>query len=258
MSVRGKVFQHLRAAFEEAIEQELIAVNPARAIRIKATAASEDKRERATDKALSEDEMLRFLAAASGDAMHPLLYLMFSLGVRRGEALGLRWRDVDFTTGAIRITQQAKTVKNSVVISPLKTKGSRRTLDASPDLLDVLRERRQTQHEQRDVLGDAWTDMGLVFTTSLGTPIHPRNVNRSIDRLCKLAGVRHFSSHAARHTMISNRLREGEKLEVVSVIAGHARPSITSDLYRTVFEDEKRAAVYSIAELQARKAKFTA
>ena len=257
VSSRSKVFQHLRSAFEEAIEQELIALNPARSIRVKATVADEAARERATDKALSEGEMLHFLDVATGDPLYPLLYLMFSLGVRRGEALGLRWRDVDFTSGEVRIEQQVKVVGHQATVGPLKTAKSRRTLYAAPDLLDVLAARRAGQAEDRRTLGAGWTELGLVFTTSLGTIVHPRNVNRTIDRLCRKAGVRHFGSHAARHTVITARLRDGEKIEVVAASAGHTQTTTTT-LYRTVFEDERRASTFSIAERRSKRSRADA
>lgn len=253
LDIRSKVFQHLRAAFKEAKRQDLIAVNYAEDIEVRATATNTANRTKAADKALTEEEMLRFLDVAQADALYPAFYTMFSLGLRRGEALGLRWRDVDFTTGLIRIEQQVKTQGNRAVVGPLKTQESRRAIQASPDLLAVLQERQDRQAEHRAILGEAWTETGLVFTTELGTLYHPRNVNRTIERLCKRAGIRHFSSHAARHTVISQLLKGGANLEVVSSIAGHARPSITADLYRTVYEDEKRATVYSIEEQRAKR-----
>jgi integrase len=259
---RGKVFQYLRAAFEEAIEQELIALNPARGIRVKATQAEEQARGTASDKALTEDEMFSFLDAAKGDPLYAVLYTLFTLGVRRGEALGLSWKGLNLNTGVIEVAQQVKVArvegKMCPVLGVLKTKNSRRTLYGSADLLEVLRAHKAVQDEHRRTLGKSWTETGLVFTTSLGTMIHPDNVNRTIARICERSGIRHFSSHTGRHTAISHALRDGEKLEVVSAIAGHARPSITADLYRTVFEDEKRSAVYSIAERRSRRPRAVA
>jgi len=245
-STRSKVFQHLRSAFNEAIEHEILMVNPAQGIRVKKTMA--EAVESGAEKALTLDEMYRFLDAAEGDPFYPLFYLMFSLGLRRGEALGLRWRDVDFMKGTVRVVQQVKLEGGKAVTGPLKTRSSRRMLWASQDLLEVLKERREIQRRHRAFLGPDWEGSDLVFTTEVGTLIHPRNVNRSIKRIAKKAGVRHFASHGARHTNLTHRLRGGEKLEVVSKIAGHSRPSITHDRYRTVFEDELRSAVFSLAE----------
>lgn len=248
---RAKVFEHLRAAFEEAIEQEYLTVNPARGMRAKATEAEKSKRN-GKRKALTDEEMDKFLTAAEGDPLFPVLYTLFSLGVRRGEALGLRWSDINFKTGAVRIEQQVKQLQNKPVIGSLKTERSCRTLTASEDLLEVLAARRASQAVERKACGAQWQEHGLVFTTTLGTPVSPRNVNRTITRLCEKAGVRHFGSHTGRYTNITNRLRGGEKLEVVSKIAGHARASITVDLYRDVLDEETRGSVYSIKEQRGR------
>jgi hypothetical protein len=96
-----------------------------------------------------------------------------------------------------------------------------------------------------------WTYVGFsVLTARFKTPRAKTlsSVLKQVD-FAKLTApsLRRFSSHAARHTMISGLLRDGEKLEVVSAIAGHARPSITADFYRRVFDEEKRAVRYSIA-----------
>jgi integrase len=256
VSTRAKAIQYVAAALEEALEQELIAINPARKIRVKATQAEAQRRLTATQKALTDDSMFAFLDAAQGDPLYPVFHVLFSLGLRRGEALGLRWQDVDFTTGEIRVIQQIRLERDSSgksvpATAPLKTKNSRRTMYASPDLLEVLQARRAVQDEHRDTLGDAWTETGLVFTTSLGTILNPNNVNRTIARICDTAGLQRFSSHTGRHTAISHALRDGQKLEVISALAGHARPSITADLYRTVFESEKRLAMNDLAARRA-------
>lgn len=358
---RGKLLQHLRNAFEEAIEAEIVTVNAARNIRVRATAAEQQARLTASEKALTDDELALFLEAAQEDALYPLFYLMFSLGLRVGEALGLRWSDIDVKDNSIKIIQQIKLEvvdqKVTRVAGALKTVQSRRTLYASDDLCEVLERHRLEQNRERNELEGAWPQSNLVFTTNIGTPINRNNVNRSIRRICdsvtaratglmidgqpmpvkldqthgfvmttpeaasvigvtsttirkfRLANggrnvtegihwlggtkrnsghpailwthngmcaltnrfqtprakalakilkqvdfakltapvLRRFSSHAARHTMISGLLRDGEKLEVVSAIAGHARPSITADFYRRVFDEEKRAVRYSIA-----------
>jgi integrase len=245
---RSRLLQHITAAFEEAIDRELIAVNPSRGMKIQATQAEESKTLRTAQIALTPEARDLFLDAAKNDPFYPLFYTMFSLGLRRGEALGLRWTDVDFITGTVQISQQIRVEDSKPVIAIVKTKKSKRTLTASQDLLEVLRLRRALQEQHQRTLGNSWTVSNLVFTTTLGTMIHPRNLNRTIDRICKNSELTHFSSHAARKTFITDLLREGEKLEVVSALAGHSRPSITSDIYRTVMEDETRSVVYSIAE----------
>lgn len=244
-SSRSKVLSQLRAALDAALEEELLVVNPAQGVRAVKTAAERSLQKR---KALTLDELQAFLDAAEEDPLYPLFYTLFSLGLRRGEVLGLRWQDVDLDTGEVRVEQQVKLEANRAVVGSLKTVNSRRRLFAGADLMEVIGRVQRQQQEARLLAGPAWNENGLVFTTAIGTPIHPRNVNRSIYTICKTAGLRRFSSHTARHTHITQRLRGGEKLEIVSAVAGHATPSITIDIYRSVLEDEKRLAVFSLRD----------
>ncbi|WP_027464090.1 tyrosine-type recombinase/integrase [Deinococcus ficus] len=247
-ATRSKVFQHLRSAFREAVDQELIVVNPAEGLRVRATATERlEKR----PKALTDQELERFLTVAEGDRLYPLIYALFALGLRRGEALGLRWTDVDFRVQSIRVEQQVKLLGNTPIIGALKTANSRRTVYFGADLLDVLQGWRARQLGERKQAGSAWEDSGLVFTTALGSLLDPHNVNRTLRRLSKEAGVRSFGSHTGRYTNITNRLRAGQPLEVVSAIAGHANPSITLDAYRDVLEDEKRTHTFDLRQHRA-------
>lgn len=244
-STRSTVLSHLRAALTAALDEELLTLNPAQGVRAATTATERSQKKR---KALTTDELQAFLQAAHDDALYPLFYTLFSLGLRRGEVLGLRWQDLDLTTGEVRVEQQVKVEANRAVIGSLKTVNSRRRLYASTDLLDILRTVQHQRQTARVLAGPAWTETGLIFTTAIGTPIHPRNVNRAIYTICAAASLPRFSSHTARHTHITQRLRNGEKLEIVSAVAGHATPSITIDIYRSVMEDEKRLAVFSLRD----------
>ena len=130
----------------------------------------------------------------------------------------------------------------------LKTASSARRLYATSDLLQVLQGRQRHQQSERNLCGSAWVETDLIFTTAIGTPIHPRNVNRALYEICEQHQLPKFSSHSARHTLITTLLQAGEKLEVVSAIAGHANTSITLDIYREVLEDEKRTAAFSLRD----------
>lgn len=356
VQTRGHTFQHIRAAFEDAVSRELIVSNPARGIRVKPTVADTNKRADPVKKALTDAEMDYFLLAAVGDPLYPLFYTMFSLGLRVGEALGLRWRDINFGEKTVNIVQQVKLIGNRREQGELKTNSSKATLYASEDLLEVLKLQEQAQKAQREVLGDGWIEAELVFTTTLGTMLNRHNVNRTIAGIVEKANteklgievegvhvalvrhekvnftlsseslaaglgvtgntvraargkqlklkegthwipgkkknsgnpailwtrdgamlvaqtlttprtgvftaaleafelpsklavkVRPFTSHACRHTSITAMLRDHVPAEIVAAHARHSKPSVTLDIYRTVFEDEKRSATVSIAE----------
>lgn len=249
VATRSKVFQHLRSAFRAAIEREYVAINPVEGLRIRATAAEKASKK---PKALTDAELERFLSAASADPLYPLIYTLFSLGLRRGEALGLRWQDIDFDSQTVSVRQQVKLLGNRPVIGPLKTATSRRTVYPGEDLLDLLKLRRETQRQDRARAGEGWQESGLVFTTTLGTMLDPHNVNRTLARLCAVAGVRRFGSHTGRYTDITNRLRAGQPLEVVAAHAGHDNPALTLRVYRDVPEDERRQYTFNLRQHRER------
>jgi integrase len=239
LGTRRKIFQHLRSAFREAMAQEVIVFNPVDAIRVRTTAFDNARKQDPVKKALTMEEMDAFLIAAEPNVYFPIFYTMFSLGVRVGEALGLRWEDIDFQKRSISLAQQSKIVRNKVKTGGLKTSFSQRSIPMSDDLAAVLETRRWAQDAQRDLLGAGWTQNGLVFTTGIGTALDRHAINKQIRLICKESGIRHFSSHACRHTNITALLRDGEKPDVVAKMAGHSGSAITTSIYRTVFEEEK-------------------
>ncbi|WP_045233995.1 tyrosine-type recombinase/integrase [Deinococcus pimensis] len=250
-SSRKKVIEHLAAAFKEAVHEDLILKNPADDIRVTPTPAERSRVKRR--KALTDDELNRFLDEASGDPLFPLFYLMFSLGLRCGEALGLRWQDVDFEDRLVRIEQANKLLKNKPVIGDVKTAQSRRVLPASADLLEVLAQHRAAQMRLRASLGQAWPMSGLVFTTARGALLDRHNVQRTMHRIAARAGLEKFGTHSGRYTSITNRLRAGQLPEVVAKIAGHARVSTTLNIYRQVMPDEVRTAEFDLQAHLRRK-----
>jgi integrase len=129
---------------------------------------------------------------------------MLLIGCRPGGALGLTWDNVDLDAGTVRIVQALKVEGGSrIVLGSLKTAGSRRTVALPSLLAESLRQHRRRQLEERMKAGPAWYDSGLVFTTQIGTPIHPRNCRRSFDRLIERAGLGKWSPNELRHSAVS-------------------------------------------------------
>lgn len=186
-----------------------------------------------------------FLDTAQGDGYSPLWLVLLTTGLRRGEALGLRWRDIDFDRGTLSVRQSVVLHNGAPHIQLPKSKASLRTVRLPKGTLDALRQHRDRQTFKRKAAAE-WADHDLVFATRQGKPINPRHVLRSFYALVKRADVPKISIHDLRHTSATLMLKSGVPVKVVSERLGHAQASITLDTYAHVLPDMQEAAVEAI------------
>jgi integrase len=239
----------LSTILDSAVRVELIPRNPAVAVRV--NAAPVEPRLKAWTRGL----VTAFVAAADGDRLYPAFLLALTTGLRRGELLGLRWQDVNLDKGMLRVEQTATIVEDRIIFSQPKTASSRRTVYIGPGTVQVLRAHRDRQAVERADAMDAWADPDtgpLVFPTMLGGPVHGRNFAHTLAKLAAKAGVPNIGPHGLRHTYTSLARASGTALEVVSKQLGHARVSITADIYRSVYAEERQAAALDVTDLLAR------
>ncbi len=233
----------LSAALNHAVAMELIPRNPCEPLRLRLPPIEHRV------KAWDAQTVARFLEAAKPYRLYPLFYLGFATGLRREELLGLRWVDVDLQARTLRVEQVLTQNRGGVHIGPPKTRASRRVVSFGPDVVAVLEEWRARQAEERHILGELWHDSGLVFTTSTGHPLHPCNANRDMATIIKKHGLPHLSPHGMRHTHATLLAQKTKQIELVSRRLGHARPSITLDIYRHVAEWELEEVALPLSEL---------
>jgi integrase len=212
--------------------------------------------ERGTRAVWSPEELAAFLDVAARDAMAPLWFLLGLEGMRRGEALGLRWADVNWERGAVHISQTVipdKANRGAAVIrSRTKTSAGARSVRLTPETLAVLIEHRDRQRFQRQAAGETWQDNDLIVCTGTGTPVNPNNVTRTYNRLVMLAGVPRIRVHDLRHTAATMLLRGGTSAKIVSERLGHATVSITLDLYSHVLPDMQEEAAATMSAMLAK------
>lgn len=179
---------------------------------------------------------------------------MLTLGLRRGEALGLPWNAVDLKSCTLRVKQALSPSGNGsrFVLKAVKTPSSRRTLYLSNDVRTLFEVHQQRQNTAREFMGSDWQENGLAFTTSLGTAISPRNALRSFKRIISKLPVAQIRMHDLRHTYASLALQRGVPIELVSERLGHARVDITLNIYRHLYDAERQAAALSLSDLLGR------
>jgi integrase len=202
---------------------------------------------RSDRRSMAESEARRLLAASTADRLGALVALLLETGLRKGEALGLRWQDVDLDGRSLRVARTLSRVDGQLVSDEPKTERSQRTVPISEQLASRLRSHRRRQLEERLTAGAAWEDFDQVFATTLGHPLDPSNVRRAIARLCAAAGVGAWRIHELRHTAASLMLANGAPLYVVSEVLGHSGIAITKDVYGHLVADERERAIAAVS-----------
>jgi integrase len=218
----------LREALQHAVRWQLLARNPADAV-------DPPRAERREIGTLNAEEVRRLLLAAEETPHGALVHLAAMTGMRRGELLGLRWRDVDLDGATLHVRQTLKRLPgNRLGYGPPKTHRSSRPVALSPETVRSLRAHRSRQAEDRLKLGPAYQDDDLVFATAVGTPIDPSNLHRAWKQIVGRAGLAGVRFHDLRHAHATIMLTEGVHPKIVSERLGHATIGITLDTYSHV------------------------
>lgn len=188
----------------------------------------------------TREEAQGVLRAAKGTPLDLFVTLQLSYGLRRGEALGLRWEDIDYERGTLSIERTMKQVRAysadgatsvSLQVDHPKTTSGHRKLLLVPLVSEALM--RHTEEHDRAVVmaGHAWNESGYVFTTRVGTPVSPSNLRRLYVKFLEQHGIRFIRIHDMRHTAAGLSLEQGVRIEAVSQALGHKDILMTKSIY---------------------------
>ncbi|MEV7136736.1 tyrosine-type recombinase/integrase [Streptomyces tauricus] len=230
----------LRSALQQAIREELIARNVARIVE---TPTVESKEVRPLDAA----EVRLLLKTAQPHRLYALWLLLVSTGLRRGEALGLTWADINLTAGTLRVRRNVQRIRRELIFGTPKTMRSVRTISLPKHCVRALTTHRAQQEREQKVAGAKWQPApghptGLVFTTVTGRVTDPRSLNRMLTILCRNAKVRRVRVHDLRHTCASLLLAQGVDARTIMETLGHSTITMTLDTYAHVMGSTLRAA----------------
>lgn len=183
-------------------------------------------------------EFAAFMKEIDGDRLEAAYLLAVLLGPRKGEILGLQWRDIiertagDATVMEIRIARQVQRVaKQPLLVRDVKSKRSRRAMTAPDEVAAALRRHRVRQLEERIKAGAKWRDTGHVFTTGIGTPLDPRKLLQCYYGILDRAKLDRRSFHALRHETATAMLVAGVPLKSISALLGHSSERFTQERY---------------------------
>lgn len=238
---------HLCSALDVAVSPlGIVPANVARAARLPARAREhqEPKREKI---ALTQEQSHAFLESARGSMWGPLYQLLLTTGIRRGEALGLRWSDVDLVAGRLSVVQTlAPRGGPGFTIKDPKNPSSARVVKIPSSTLDALKAWRLVQNERRLQSGEQWqANYNLIWCDDDGSPIDPDRPWHDFRKVRAAAvGVPDkLTIHELRHSFITLSLDAGVPMQVVSRMAGHSKISTTYDIYVHIHQHIIDAAI---------------
>lgn len=172
----------IRNVLGDAVREELLHRKPALAVRAPSVRQIERR-------ALTVEEAKYLIEVVRGDRLEALWVCALTVGLRRGELLGLGWSDLNLAAGTLTVRQTLLRVDGQLCFSEPKTDRSRRTVPLPDRTVELLRAHRRRQAAERLQARERWQDFGLIFASTIGTPMEPRDVGRAWHVVRTAAGL---------------------------------------------------------------------
>ncbi|HTK42821.1 MAG TPA: tyrosine-type recombinase/integrase [Gemmatimonadales bacterium] len=245
-------FNIIRAALFAAVEDHILALNPASGIVVRGGSAISK-----TSLALSAEEMQKFLEHDPDDRLRALWWVSAYTGARPGEVLALRWQDWDKQAGMLRFARSLERGTRTFV--PCKA-GSERTVAVNPELKTALLAHQLRQNGERAKINEKcapgesrWVDESLMFTNEIGAPLEHHNVSRAFKARLKAAKVRAVRWYDLRHSFGSALVKAGTDIKTVATLMGHKKVTMTLEHYVKSDAEQQTAAVAKLPWANAKK-----
>ena len=227
----------LAVALSEAENRNLISINPVRRV----------KNPQGVGKVLTPlkfEEVKRLLKTYQGTFLSARLHISLICGLRQGEALGLKWQDIDFESGTLTVSNQIQRINGVATFTRLKTFRSYRTLVLTEETLESLRIHKNLIAKWQTSCADKWICLDLVFPSNDGSARSPHIDYNEWQKALKLCGIAPHRLHDARHTAATLMYSQGIGIETISRILGHSSSAITSRIYvHAALEPIQNAAI---------------
>lgn len=205
-----------------------------------AALVSPPKVERHTVRPLTIEQAKQFVATARGDRFEAFFVLAVSTGLRRGEMLGLQWRDVDLASGTVTVRRQLQRIDGALTLVEPKTEQSRRTVNLPAVARAALTEHRIRQREERRAVGNRWIEHNLVFPCTIGTPQDVSDVRKRFLAILTRAKLPVIRLHDLRHSAASLMLAQGASAKEIQAMLGHTTISTTMDVYAHLMDEARQ------------------
>lgn len=239
LSTFVKNYNIVHGALEKAVDLGMIVRNPCKGV----TFPKEDDKDM---RVLTKEEQKRLIAALEGEYYRPMILTYLYTGLRMGEGIPLRWSDIDLVKRTIRVNKKAivrhdysKHEAKQEVQNFCKTKSSRRTVMFTAGLAVVLAEHKEDMKKRAEDMGEEWSEDSLVFLNTKGNVVYSRNLQESLYKIYRKAGIEGATMHTLRHTYATRCFEAGVDIKAVSEQLGHKNVKTTYNIYVHLLEDTK-------------------
>ena len=214
----------LKQALQQAVDDGLVYKNIA-------TSVVKPSKVRFHPQTLNTEQVKKFLQSNKGSKYYSAFLVECYTGLRRGELLGLRWKDIDLEGKLLSVQQGLVRTKNGLSINEPKTTASRRTIPLTDEVVQELKQHRKRQLEERLLTGSSYYDLDLVFSSHIGKPLDPRSFTKRFQEGLRVAGLPEIRFHDMRHTHATILLEMKQNVKVIQERLGHTTIRMTLDTY---------------------------
>lgn len=239
----------LRRAFQQAFKEERIDANPFDRV-------GRPKKNKFHGENYTQEELLTLLHLARGDVIYPAILLAGAMGLRRSEALGVRWSRIDWEKRTVlldtKIVEYRENGKKKVEpVEEMKNKSSRRTLPLPDPVVEMLQVQKEHREVYRKMFQGSYNTQYLdyVCVNQLGELLRPSYVTDHFRELLEKYGLRHIRFHDLRHTFASLLINQDVPLINVSNFLGHSDLSTTANIYAHLDKASKQASAAVISDI---------
>ena len=237
-----KIISILRQVFEYAVLYGDIRVNPAKQIPLPKSKSKKDERQ----VFLTAEDAQKMLDAFRNEEVGPIVFVTLYYGLRKSEALGLRWQAVDFEANTITINHTVVSNGHIIAKDSTKTYSSRRTFELLPDVRDLLVKLKEQQEDYKRRLGSGYHMNDYIFKNANGMPYRPDSLTRSFKRALARHGLPQMRYHDLRHSTASILVDKGWDINDIKEWLGHADISTTANIYAHISHRKKVSLAKSL------------
>ena len=236
----------ISSIFDYAVKMQVLSDNPCRNVVL----PSKKTKER---KMYSLEEVQKMLELFENESEANYKYTIFFTlaaftGLRRGELLGLEWKDIDWENDLIRVIRTSEYTKEKGIYTDTpKTESSKRFIKLPTELIQKLKEFREWQDEYKEKIGTKWIECDRLFTKTDGSPMGMRQPYKFFERFCEKTGMRFVNIHSFRHFNASVLINNGVDVKTVQGCLGHSCATTTLNIYAHSFQEAQARAMDSVA-----------